>query len=340
VGTTLVTIAFACFPATASPPPARLLGEGFSSSRRGLPAPARDAWSATVMVVRLEGKGDRSDDPLSLPYGGWGSGLVVSVDDSRRRRAGRSAVIATTSHVVRCGQAPCRYAVGFTDPRGSDVRYWTMRASLEDGSPGTDLAFLRVDVPPQVSPSTPTLADPACQGDDLAPTIAVGWPNLTLRTGWNVPPPANSELLLKRYSEGRRVQHISAYPLRTADLEHGERVPIILHNADLLPGSSGGPLLDEHGRVIGINSRILAPGVRDKFNYCAAEADRHRPGEDCINMAISSQAIAEAYLELFRGRLEVEACGGVENDPPPQVVEGGREDADSSSQRLTESGKK
>jgi hypothetical protein len=264
----------------------------------------------------------------------------VSLAEAGGRRADRKAVIATTSHVVRCREFPCRYAVGFTDPRGSDARYWTTRASLEDSSPGTDLAFLTVEVPPQVSPATPTLADPACHGEDLAPTITVGWPNLGLRTAWNVEPPSNSELLLKRYSAGRQVQYISAYPLRTADLEHRERVPILLHNADLLPGSSGGPLLDEDGRVIGLNSRILAPGVREKFNYCAQEADRHRPGEDCINMAISSRAIAEAFGELFGARLPLQECNGIESDPPLQMAEADRENADSSSELLTESAEK
>jgi S1-C subfamily serine protease len=331
-----VILAVLSAPHAAASPPPNVAGEGFSASRRGLPAPARDAWNATVMVVRLEGKNGGTDSP-SARNARWGSGLVLSLEKEDDRRAPRTAIVVTSSHVVNCRQAPCRYAVGFSEPKGSEPLYWTTRTSLETSSPESDLAFLTVELPPRASPSTATLADPACHGDDLARTIAVGWPNLALRTAWNVEPPSNSELLLKRYSAGLRVQYIGAYPLRTADSEHRKRVPIILHNADLLPGSSGGPLLDEAGRVIGINSRILAPGVRDGFNYCAVEADRHRPGEDCINMSISSQAIAEEYVDVFDARLELEACGGVDHDSPVQATEGRRDDGSTPPELLTES---
>jgi hypothetical protein len=288
------------------------------------------------MVVKLEDAADRTDDPF-LRRVGWGSGLVVSFDDSGRRGPGRSAVVATTSHVVRCGRPPCRYAIGFTNPKGSEVRYWTMRASLEESSPGTDLAFLTVEVPPQVSPSAPTLADPACHGDDLSQTITVGWPNLTLRTTWSVSPPTNAELVVKRYSTGTRVQYIGSYPLGRLGPDPSERVPIIFHNADLMPGSSGGPLLDEDGHVLGINSRILVPGDRpEKFNYCAEQADRHSPGKDCINMAISSQAIVEAFWEHFGDGLALEGCGGATDESPRRTVATGDEDTGSAPVMLTD----
>lgn len=305
-----LTVVTSSGPLVAASPPEHALGEGFSTSRRGLPQPARQAWNATVLVVKLEERAGTVDDPFR-PRSGWGSGLVLALDDAGGRRGRRSAVIATTSHVVSCTRPPCRYAIGFADPRSGQARHWTMRASLEDSSPGSDLAFLRAEVPPQASPSAARLADPACHGEDLAPALAVGWPNLSLRTAWNVQPPSNAHLLLKRYSIGSRVQYISSYPLGGVTVEQRERVPIVFHNADLMPGCSGGPLLDENGHVVGLNSRIFVPGDRpQRYDYCAARADQHSPGEDCINVALSAQAIAAAFQELFGSRLVVEACRG------------------------------
>ena len=44
---------------------------------------------------------------------------------------------------------------------------------------------------------------------------------------------------------------------------NGRPIEAIQTDASINPGNSGGPLLDSHGRMIGINSQILSPsGLR------------------------------------------------------------------------------
>jgi putative serine protease PepD len=52
---------------------------------------------------------------------------------------------------------------------------------------------------------------------------------------------------------------------RTADTDHGRFSGLIQFDASVNPGSSGGPLLDAHARVIGIVVSLAAPDGKDAF---------------------------------------------------------------------------
>lgn len=52
---------------------------------------------------------------------------------------------------------------------------------------------------------------------------------------------------------------------RSADTDTGKRTGLIQFDASVNPGSSGGPLLDDRGMVIGIVVALADPGGRDAF---------------------------------------------------------------------------
>ncbi len=133
--------------------------------------------------------------------------------------------IATNSHVAG-GSIACQVSL----PDGS-----THLADVVGDDPSTDLAILRVDA------------------TDLSP-IPLGDSN-SLEVGEWVMAIGNPLGLQNTYSTGI----VSALG-RSLRSESGRRIEgVIQTDAPLNPGSSGGPLVDARGNVIGINTAIAFP---------------------------------------------------------------------------------
>ncbi len=142
--------------------------------------------------------------------------------------------IVTNAHVINEAIDNSRVSIGLVPADGGDAVY----ARLVSVSPRNDLALLQSTTPMRLAPLT-IAANPATQA---GAATAIGYPaNVDLAQGldetdmFRPQPPVTSTGFLS----GRR-------PSREFDT--------LLHTAPIGRGNSGGPLVDDCGRVIGVNS--------------------------------------------------------------------------------------
>jgi S1-C subfamily serine protease len=152
--------------------------------------------------------------------GGAGSGFVVTPD----------GYVMTNSHVVSGARAIK------VRTSGGEVA----EARLVGDDPATDLALIRVETS-ALSPASPVTYLPI--DGDLAPrvgqlAVAIGNP-----LGFESTVSAGVVSALGRSLRGKGNRLIDG---------------VIQHTAPLNPGNSGGPLLDGNGRVLGVNTAIIA----------------------------------------------------------------------------------
>ena len=151
----------------------------------------------------------------------------------------------------------------FAISRAIGVQRAEIMAESAPGDPGApDFALLRVGGDGRGQPLA--FAPPA---ERLVSVVAAGFPGMVLQTDerfrnlvqgdGGTPPPAS-------VTEG----------VVTA-VQSGSGTDIVLHTAQITPGNSGGPLIDRCGRVLGINTFIMAR-EEGRLNYALASADAVR----------------------------------------------------------------
>lgn len=273
--------------------------EGFSASSEGLPEPATDAWYATVLT---EGR------KIVWPMGGrpvWrtkrGSGIVVMLDDDRG-----IAVVATNAHNITCDDGACDVRVGFGDPFSAQGPKWAETVRVVSRVTEKDLAFVEVIVPDGAEIRAARFASAECSDTWFESVVSIGWPDLRVRRKWGVKPPPNHSAQVKRYSAGLFLRWLKGYRMKPEVDRMMERLQVVFHNADVLPGSSGGPLLNRDGGVVGINTMIVSNSAPDHNRFCARR-DPHRPGE-CVHVAIASKEVVDEYERVYASRITLADC--------------------------------
>jgi len=204
------------------------------------PIPARadpgdvDAASrGVVRIVLME-----EDDNGELTPVAHGTGFAVTPER-----------IVTNAHVVADAQANHALSIGIVPSDGGEAVYGRLIAY----SPRNDLALIATTSPMKLSPLTIA----GTTETDSAGVTSVGYPmnvdraqGLGISDIFRAQPPVKS----RGFLSGRR-------PSRDFDT--------LLHTAPIGRGSSGGPLLDDCGRVVGVNSFGAESGGADSEFYFA-----------------------------------------------------------------------
>ncbi|HEX8901745.1 S1 family peptidase [Vitreimonas sp.] len=156
---------------------------------------------------------------------GSGSGFVVGPN-----------LIVTNAHVVAPARQRAEYGVAIVPPEGDGL----IPATIIRYSPLSELALLEVRGGPDLPALTISTVEPH-PGDGV---VALGYPDVDYQG-------TSGSDLLRPSPPSRTSGQIASLRDRAPT---GDEIPTINHQAVISSGSSGGPLLDECGRVIGVNS--------------------------------------------------------------------------------------
>ena len=178
-----------------------------------------DAERATVRVAVI------IEDPSGRRLDGTGSGFIVAPN-----------LVVTNAHVVAAARSQPTFGVAVVPPDGDGL----LPARIIQYSPLSDLALLEFRGGPDIPPITISTLEPH-PGDAI---IALGFPDVD-----DLNRPADE--LVRPTLPSRTTGSIASLRDRAPT---GDPIPTINHEAVISSGSSGGPLLDECGRLIGVNT--------------------------------------------------------------------------------------
>ncbi|MBX9943537.1 MAG: serine protease, partial [Reyranella sp.] len=119
-----------------------------------------------------------------------------------------------------------------------------------------DFALIRVDVPAGAVRPLALADEPPALGD----VVAAGYPTIGIALDRNLRNLAAGDL--------KAAPQVVLTKGTVSAVQNKERsTPMVLHSADISSGNSGGPLIDACGRVVGINTFLLAGSQSSKANY-------------------------------------------------------------------------
>ena len=205
-----------------------------------------------TQIYRRDSTGVVSIKATTAQGGDSGTGIVLNEE----------GLILTNDHVISEGTS-----LTVSPGKSSNL---TRTATVVGAVPNEDLALIKVDPSGLGLKALKLVSSSSVEVGD--PVYAIGNPyglNETLTRG------IVSAL-------GREIQAPDGAPIKDA----------IQTDAALNPGNSGGPLLNEQGEAIGVNSQIASD---------AASAEGSQPGSTGVGFAISSNTVSEAIKTIESG---------------------------------------
>jgi serine protease Do len=236
---------------------------------------ASDISAATRSVVRVAIFSSAEGQRTLI---GYGSGVVVAPDK-----------IVTNAHVVEPAQFDESVTFVIIPSEGSKSYTARLTASL----PSKDLALLQLNDGARLIPAS-FFSGVVGDGADV---FAIGYP-------------ANVDVALERSESDVLRPQIPVKTRGSVSSGRGSKsVDSLLHTAPIAPGSSGGPLVDACGRVVGINSfGSVADGGGAEFYFAISirELSAFLRGENIGFNAASGEC--RSVAELTRAEAEREAA--------------------------------
>ncbi len=178
-----------------------------------------EAQSGVVRVAVI------AESPEGRMLYGTGSGFVVAPN-----------LVVTNAHVVAAARQQPMFGVAIIAPEGDGM----IPARIIRYSPLSELALLEFSSGPNLPALTISTIEPRA-GDAI---LALGYPDVD-----DLSRPANE--LVRPTMPSRSSGDIASLRDRAPT---GDPLPTINHEAVISSGSSGGPLLDQCGRIIGVNT--------------------------------------------------------------------------------------
>ncbi|BAK68406.1 peptidase S1B family protein [Sphingobium sp. SYK-6] len=202
-------------------------------------AEVQDIAAASRSVVRVALVATDGDNAYFV---GHGSGVVVA--------PGR---VLTNAHVVELTRSEPNIVIGIIPPQGKK----SFGGKVIAYSPGNDLALIAVD-----GASLPVATFFTGSPQDGDQVTAIGYPGSVDR------------------AQGMSLEDIirPMAPVRTSGTVSGGRASkqfdTVLHTAPLASGNSGGPLVDQCGRVVGLNSfGSLSEGSDAEYGFAVSNRE-------------------------------------------------------------------
>jgi S1-C subfamily serine protease len=187
--------------------------------------------------------------------------FLVAKAPSPRRKGRADYVFVTAGHAIaECKRTRQHLAANINQPRfeadGITVARRPQRlkgVKVVHVDDAYDLALIKVEAPAELRIGSPIPVDAQCDPDLHERLYAVGFPGVGKRRSLRL---KREE---KRWSKGEIVG------LGKADFGGAEQL-YIASTVDSLPGSSGGPVVNETGRLIGVVAKGVAT-EENKFRY-------------------------------------------------------------------------
>lgn len=260
----------------------------------GVAAPASAQTSVNAAERGIVRVAVIAESPEGRMLYGTGSGFIVAPN-----------LIVTNAHVVAAARQEPMFDIAIVPPQGDGL----IAARIIKYSPLGELALLQFSGGPSMPALTISTLEPH-PGDSV---VALGYPDVD-----DLHRPANE--LVRPTPPSRSTGSVASLRDRAPT---GDQIPTINHEAVISSGSSGGPLLDECGRVIGVNtwhargadtreSRSVATRTAQLLAFLAEAGVTARTSDErCLSFteraeaerAATVAALAEQNRELV-GKLE------------------------------------